>query len=998
MSTALDAYVTRALLRVCEADGRARGTAFRIHPSGVLLTCHHVVRDLGTVHVAEEGGQPVVGRCTSKDRFPAVDLAVIRTSLTGPALPIASHNQDQARWWTKGYGWQTNSVRTAVPVQGQLPGTLQGLSYGQYELGQVYALGAHSSFDGGVSGAPLLDPDSGVVTGVVNTLYRGSADLAGFALPFVESKMIPRIGKLLAKNLTAVPAWGQYLNKVAACDICERQVRPRLNSLEASQQLLRGINFPRHRLDSVVQSFMRSDAVLLPLYGPSGYGKTVQLASMAQAQRYPCVLLLGARVRGAERDLQDSLSAELEDVDVPFGRITPDLLAQALASGGKSLVVLLDGLNEGPRDLRRNLRDWLGSSCTWAADMRVKIVLSSRPELWRLGERHISRNFIWQDPRRAPASDLVGTEVGELSDAEADAALKAYGLMDRGIRRDDIRYPFMLRVYKELQRTSDIEGHLSRYHALELFVDSRCAAVAAALDGEVTNSRVRRVLRRLAAAMASSGDNHVTSDQLERAGAGVVGLEAALIDENVLIDIPEGTRFAFDQVADFLRAETVEPAAVADFAIEAIREGSDSLLAQTEFALTGLARRDPHSFVRAADRLLTFAGESNDRDLRRRCREAMRAPLSEISEPAAFFPQLQRWTELVAGGPAGFEARLISSLDLPAETRLSLLRTLLPGDYGRPAEKGEFEFYKRTGHWVLSYVINEVEVNPSRALPELANWLSDDRILRNSRASIRSIAKLMILHYADMAPSKLFDVLSSDPEKLFMLRMLGQARPDIARAQSERLIRRKDSRSIEAALVWAGGALETASDMITRNELLDVVNMTRQHGDSSTRLNALGVLLYNQETVRQVREDGFAAVIDGMLAPHYLRLAAWDDPAAVVPRLIEIAGAHQENLDSILLIVAELPLSEEVETALIDLLVDSHKRGQVSDYLFADILYNRLCLVAEEPAAPRLREVAFSMARDPSEELRDVINDYLADDVAGHGAHQLQVDLRAMYR
>ena len=195
MSTALDAYVTRALLRVCEVDGRARGTAFRIHPSGVLLTCHHVVRDLGTVYVAEEGGEPVIGRCTSEDRFPTVDLAVIRTSLTGPALPIARHNQDQTAWWTKGYGWQSDSVRAAVPVQGQLPGTLQVLSYGQYHLPQVYALGAHSSFDGGVSGAPLLDPDSGVVTGVVNTLYRGSADLAGFALPLVESKTIPRIGK-----------------------------------------------------------------------------------------------------------------------------------------------------------------------------------------------------------------------------------------------------------------------------------------------------------------------------------------------------------------------------------------------------------------------------------------------------------------------------------------------------------------------------------------------------------------------------------------------------------------------------------------------------------------------------------------------------------------------------------------------------------------------------------------------------------------------------------
>jgi hypothetical protein len=709
------------------------------------------------------------------------------------------------------------------------------------------------------------------------------------------------------------------------------------------------------------------------------------------------MLLLGARVRGTERDLQDSLSAELEDIEVPFGRISPDLLARALASDGKSLVVLLDGLNEGPRDLRRNLRDWLGSSLTWAAEMRVKIVLSSRPELWRLGERHVARRFMWEDPRRAVTSDLVGTEVGELSDAEADAALKAYGLINRGIRPDDIRYPFMLRVYKELESTSSIEGPLSRYRALELFVDSRCAAVATALGGEVTKSRVRRLLRVLVAAMTSSGDNRLTSDQLERASAGVVGLEAVLVDENVLIDIPDGARFAFDQVADFLRAEAVELTAVADFAVEAIREGSDSSLAQSEFVLTGLARRDPHSFIRAAERLLIFAGESTDRDVQRRCAVAMRAPFAEISEPAALLPQLQRWTELVVGFFAGYEARLISNLDLPTETRLSLLRTLLPGDYGRPAEKGELEFYER-GPYALSYVMREVETSPSQALPQLTDWLSDKRTLRNSGARIRDIAILIINHYVDLAPTELFDVLSCDPEKLFMLRTLGRVRPDIARAQSERLIRRKDSRSIEAALVLAGGALETSSDMVTRNELLDVVHEARQHGDSSTRVNALGVLLYNQETVREVREDGFAAVVDGNLGPHYLTLAAWDDPADVAPRLIDLARTHSEDLDSVLRIVAKLPLSEEVERALIDLLVDSYKHGQVSDYRFGDVLYQRLHLVAEEPASPRLREVAFSMARDPSGELRDAINDYLADDPAGQGGHQLQADLRALYR
>ena len=914
MSAALDAYVTRALLRVCGADGRARGTAFRIHPSGILLTCHHVIRDLGTVYVAAEGCAPVVGRCTRGDRFPSVDLAVIHTSLTGPALPIASHNQGQTAWWTKGYGWQAAGMRSAVLAQGQLP-------YSQYHLRQVYALGGHSSLDGGVSGAPLLDPDSGVVTGVVNTRYLGSASLAGFVLSLEEAMTIPQIGELVAKNRAAVASWGRYLNSVAARDVCEWQVQLRLNSMETSRQVLKDAHFARPGLDSVVRAFLSSDAVLLPLYGLSGYGKTVQLVNLARTRRYPCVLLLGARLRKDECDLQDALAAELENVKTPFGRVTPELLARAFASYGKSLVVLLDGLNEGPKDLRRKLRDWIESSCTWAADMQVKIILSSRPELWRLVERHVARHFVWSDPRRTGISDLAGTEVGELSIDEADAALEAYGLMDRGIKHHDVACPFMLRLYKELERTSSFEGRLGCYRALELFVDGRCAAIAMALGGELTNSRVRRLLRGLAYAIPPGGDGRLTSDQLERVSTGVVGLASALIDENVLIEIPDGIRFAFDQVADFLRAETVEPTAVTGFAIETIREGSDSCLAQAEFALIGLALRKPHSFARAVDRLLSFAGQSTDGDVQRRCAQVMTAVFAGINEPAAFLPQLQRWAELVAGRRfAGTEASIVSRLDLPTEARLALLRTLVRTDYGRPAEKGILDFY-RQDHWVMSYVMREVEKNPSEALPQLASWLSDVRPLRDSlKVNIEHVARLIMRSYVDLAPSELFDALSCNPVERSMLCLLGRSRPDLAEAQSERLVSREDNPSIEAALVCAGGALEATSDMAIRNGLLAVVREARHRGDALTSVNALGVLLCNQETVLDVLEDGLIAVGQGGLGPHCLRLAARNDPAVVAPRLLDIAMTRPQDRESVLRIVMELPLSEEVEAALIDLL------------------------------------------------------------------------------
>lgn len=108
--------------------------------------------------------------------------------------------------------------------------------------------------------------------------------------------------------------------------------------------------------------------------------------------------------------------------------------------------------------------------------------------------------------------------------------------------------------------------------------------------------------------------------------------------------------------------------------------------------------------------------------------------------------------------------------------------------------------------------------------------------------------------------------------------------------------------------------------MAIRNGLLAVVREARHRGDALTRVNALGVLLCNQETVSDVLEDGITAVGEGSLGPHYVRLAARNDPAVVTPRLLDIARTRPQDRESVLRIVMDLPLSEEVEAAVIDLL------------------------------------------------------------------------------
>jgi S1-C subfamily serine protease len=89
MPTGVDeASVEAGLLRVHGDDGAARGSAFRILADGTAITCDHVVEGLGQIEVEDALGNRAVVR--SIERFPDVDLALLRSALTGDSLPLGT--------------------------------------------------------------------------------------------------------------------------------------------------------------------------------------------------------------------------------------------------------------------------------------------------------------------------------------------------------------------------------------------------------------------------------------------------------------------------------------------------------------------------------------------------------------------------------------------------------------------------------------------------------------------------------------------------------------------------------------------------------------------------------------------------------------------------------------------------------------------------------------------------------------------------------------------
>jgi hypothetical protein len=295
--------VDGALLRVCDAEGTTRGTAFLIGDGGVALTCHHVVEGQREVHVETYDGALLSVAPLPEDLWPEMDLAVLRCpNLRAPPLPVAAHAAPPERFWTKGFQWQGANILAAVPLEGAIPGRQEGLAYTwdehEYKVPTVYAL-SEEDIDHGLSGAPLIDRRWGVVLGVVNATLR-LGQRRGYAIPIaVAAERVPPFGALVDRNGSLIARSGPYLNARGAERICSLQLHAARERLATDKLVLLHRYAERPAVQAAVDELLAGDQLVVPLVGGSGVGKTTELVRLAHVLDGPMLMVQASDVAGS---------------------------------------------------------------------------------------------------------------------------------------------------------------------------------------------------------------------------------------------------------------------------------------------------------------------------------------------------------------------------------------------------------------------------------------------------------------------------------------------------------------------------------------------------------------------------------------------------------------------------------------------------------------------------------------------------------------------------
>jgi len=167
----------------------ASGTAFAVHPEGVLVTCAHVVEGATTV-TAHVGGKEHPAKVIALDT--KHDLALLRIKVDRmPHLPLDDSDRVELAQDVRVVGYPLLGVLGETVKVSR--GTISGMV--TREEGKLFQIDA--SVNPGNSGGPLVDA-RGRVIGVASALLAGaSIDSVGFAVPsqdvlaLMKQKQIP---------------------------------------------------------------------------------------------------------------------------------------------------------------------------------------------------------------------------------------------------------------------------------------------------------------------------------------------------------------------------------------------------------------------------------------------------------------------------------------------------------------------------------------------------------------------------------------------------------------------------------------------------------------------------------------------------------------------------------------------------------------------------------------------------------------------------------------
>jgi hypothetical protein len=764
----VDSLADAALVQII-SQGGVRGTGFVIDGNGTVLTCHHVVDGLSSVQLRGPGDETCDVGADSIVAAPEIDLALISVpSPMGTPLPIVSGVAIGTEYWTKGYHRLSEAIRDAFPVQGHIIGTTsvsyQGDTSG-YDIDDVLVL-RDDTIDAGLSGAPLFDLEAGAVVGVVSTKFRRNNQDGGFAVPIAHAAAHPALREAVARNQATVPAYGPYLNAPGAQVLCKEITDSEIDSLARFRSVDLSRHVPRAGVAAAIERFLSTGTPIFALTGPSGVGKSTEVAALAQQLQGRALLLRGnSLVHGSTGGLGEAIRTALNKVrgNRPLPDNTDEAIARAL-SADRGLIVLLDGLNEA-RLSGQELEEWIAKTISWLQGTPAQLIISCRSELWGdLVGRPLSERLNGRKP--------VLLALGAFTAEEYRQAAPAYGIpadSDWPI----LRLPLALRLSTRYQQqpTQPLGTLTSINEVIAVYVEEAVRKVAANVaDRPLLVQPMLVRLIEVAALMWNRSTDAVDARSLGEI-FGNISIVDAFVADGVMSYTPSGYRFVYDDVCDWLQAQKLD----VDSELAAIRSGSWRRIGPIASALREVGRHGGSDAL--SERLAALI--ENPGDASSFAVRLAEATLAKVADAEPYSDILGRIAEMTVSGTGSFDFYFFSpesigfwrSIPLPLVQRLGLLRRLCLCDnyyhwrakdwagWGDWAESTAAEY----DYAALAY--NLIRQEPATGIPALVPWLSDTTKLAGDRDGSDSLLGRGEATVADVAMGILYR-LRTEQERL----------------------------------------------------------------------------------------------------------------------------------------------------------------------------------------------------------------------------------------
>ncbi|MFF9343493.1 MULTISPECIES: trypsin-like peptidase domain-containing protein [unclassified Streptomyces] len=549
------------LVRICDLAGRPRGTGFLADHEGTLVTSHEAVDGLTRVVLHAPGERTWLAEAGAITPLPEQGLALIRTEGLGvPPLPLATRAAVAPGTYVRvdAHGWREARVLGPATVTYTATDRFHVLA-DALELA-IGTQGAEALRLGGpAAGGPVLDRVTGTVLGVVGTALQGDPRAAGHAVPIRPDGPL---GELLRRNAATLPAYGPDLNLAALLELTaptalppgEPSPWPAPVARPAALRTLSGF------------AAGEGDVPVLAVVGEPGSGRTTLLGAVCEerargAAPAPTVRLRGADLREDDASLAEAVGRILHQaarIAAASGEagdpVTAERAAALAREAGRPLLVVLDGPEETPPPLARRLAGWTGATERWLRAHGVRLALACRPE-------HAERTAaLWS----APPAVLP---LGDLSEAEAGAVRRGYGLRAEDLDPADARHPLALRLLAEVRAAlpGEVPGRPGRAEIFTAHLDLMCLRIAVRIAAGTRPLPGGSAVRRLAARV--TGQVHEAARRCLGPGHGLLdrtsfeelfpwrdGWASAVLTEGLLVPAGAGYRFAHEELADWLQA------------------------------------------------------------------------------------------------------------------------------------------------------------------------------------------------------------------------------------------------------------------------------------------------------------------------------------------------------------------------------------------------------------------------------------------------------------